>query len=96
MVPRKIWLLLLPLALLGAEAVSVAEWRRTYEEGLRAPYTGWLSVAGLFWLHPGVNTVGAGDGNDVVLPRGAAKLGVFDFDGKSVVYRDAAGAVREP
>lgn len=33
---------------------------------------GWLSVAGLTWLHPGENTVGADPANDVVLPDGAA------------------------
>ena len=89
---RQIWLVLATLPLLGAGPVE--EWRKAYEEGLRAPYTGWLSVAGLFWLHSGENSVGAGEGNDVVLPRGTSKMGVFVFDGKSVVYRDTAGAAR--
>jgi uncharacterized protein (DUF1684 family) len=32
------------------------EWRADYEAKLKAP-DGWLSVAGLFWLHEGANTV---------------------------------------
>lgn len=96
MVTRKVWPLICQLIVLSAVPYtrSVEEWRKTYEEELRAPYTGWLSVAGLTWLHQGENTVGAGEANDVALPRGAARAGVFLFDGRAVRYRDSAGAVR--
>lgn len=93
MVTRKVWLIACQLLVLAADphTQSVEEWRKKYEAGLRAPYTGWLSVAGLFWLKEGENTAGTGDGNDVVLPRGPAKAGVFLFDGKTVRWRGAAG-----
>jgi uncharacterized protein (DUF1684 family) len=35
---------------------SVEQWRADYEAGLKAP-NGWLSVAGLSWLHEGDNEV---------------------------------------
>ena len=46
------------------------EWRRAYQARLLAP-TGWLAVAGLYWLHEGENRVGSGPSNDVVLPKSA-------------------------
>ncbi len=84
------------LAVLAADphTLSVEEWRKKYEEGLKAPYTGWLSVAGLYWLKEGENLAGSAEGNDIVLPRGPAKAGAFLFDGKVVRFRDATGAVR--
>ena len=55
---------------------------------------GWLSVAGLFWLHEGANTFGKDAGNEIVLPDGAAKAGVFELhEGKVTVKMD--GATRE-
>jgi uncharacterized protein (DUF1684 family) len=50
-------LLLVAPAVLAAGGVSgYPEWRANYEASLKAP-DGWLSVAGLFWLHEGANTV---------------------------------------
>ena len=96
MVTRKVWLLAVNLLVLAADphTQSVQEWRKKYEEGLKAPYTGWLSVAGLYWLKEGENLAGSADNNDVVLPRGPAKAGTFLFDGKTVRYRDPKGAIR--
>ncbi|MBI2687809.1 MAG: DUF1684 domain-containing protein [Acidobacteria bacterium] len=96
MVTRKVWLIACQLFVLAADphTQSVEAWRKKYEEGLKAPYTGWLSVAGLFWLKPGENSVGSADANDIVLPRGTAKAGMFLFDGKTVRYRDSSGSVR--
>ena len=96
MVTRFVWLVACQLLVLAADphTQSVEEWRKKYEAGLKAPYTGWLSVAGLYWLIPGENKAGAAEGNDVVLPRGAAKVGAFLFDGKTVRFRDLAGTVK--
>src|SRR5437868_2978364 len=96
MVTRIVWLVVCQLLVLAADphTQSVVEWRKKYEAGLKAPYTGWLSVAGLYWLKQGENLAGSAEGNDVQLPRGAAKAGVFLFDGKTVRFRDLAGAVR--
>lgn len=64
------------LALLAATGAdyrdSVEAWRRQYEAGLRAPQ-GWLSVAGLFWLHEGQNRMGSDPQSDIVLPAPAPR-----------------------
>ncbi len=66
----------------------VEKWRRGYEKSLLAP-DGWLSVAGLFWLHDGDNRFGSGPLNDIVLPAGPRQAGVFEFrSGKTTVKLD--------
>ncbi len=66
---------------------SVEKWRQDYEQKLTSD-TGWLTVAGLFWLREGKNSFGSGLGNDMVLPtRVPATAGYFDFHaGKTVVH----------
>jgi len=97
MVTRIVWLIACQLLVPAADphTQSVEEWRKKYEEGLQAPYTGWLSVAGLFWLKPGENAAGTAEGNYVVLPRGAGRVGTFLFDGKTVRFRNLSGAVTQ-
>jgi len=67
-------LLLLGLSALvgGAYLDDTAKWRAEYEASLKAP-NGWLSVAGLFWLHEGDNVLGSDPQSDVVLPASAPK-----------------------
>jgi uncharacterized protein (DUF1684 family) len=45
---------------------EVEKWRAEHEKQLRSE-DDWLTVAGLFWLKPGLNTVGSGAGYDVRL-----------------------------
>ena len=45
---------------------SIEKWRSDEETNLKKE-TGWLTVAGLFWLKEGINTVGAGPDFDVRL-----------------------------
>jgi uncharacterized protein (DUF1684 family) len=67
--------------------------RKAREERLRAE-GGWLSVAGLFWLHDGANRFGKDSGSDIVLPEGPAHAGVFELhNGKVTVTLD--GRTRE-
>jgi uncharacterized protein (DUF1684 family) len=94
-----IWRMALPaiagLALFAAANYQgeIAQWRTQREEGLKRE-GGWLSVAGLFWLHEGANPFGKDQGNEIVLPDGAAKAGVFELhNGKVTVKMD--GASRE-
>ena len=44
----------------------------------------WLPLAGLFWLKPGENTFGSGNGNAIVFPKGPAHAGVFELQGETV------------
>jgi uncharacterized protein (DUF1684 family) len=57
---------------------EIAQWRHAREERLRAD-DGWLTVAGLFWLKEGHNSIGAGPGNSLVLPKGSAPDVVGDI-----------------
>jgi uncharacterized protein len=68
----------------------IEQWRAQHEAGLKAD-NGWLSVAGLFWLKEGANTAGSGQSNDIVLPRGPVKAGVFEFRGRMTAFRPAPG-----
>jgi uncharacterized protein len=43
---------------------------------LKSP-TGWLNLAGLFWLKEGENTLGSDEENDIVFPRGPKRIGII-------------------
>jgi uncharacterized protein len=95
MIWRMAVLALAGMALLAATdyQTEIAQWRSQREEGLKRD-GGWLSVAGLFWLHEGANPFGKDPGNEIVLPDGAARAGVFELhDGKVTVKME--GATRE-
>ena len=71
---------------------SINEWHKLREAFLKSP-KGWLNLEGLFWLHKGVNTFGAGKNNDCVYenpnPSDAFfpdHLGNFIFEGDSVMW----------
>jgi uncharacterized protein (DUF1684 family) len=57
---------------------QIDQWHAGRVERLRAP-GGWLSLIGLPWLKPGLNTVGSADDNDVVLAKGPAHLGTVEW-----------------
>jgi uncharacterized protein len=84
----------LAIALAAPAATSyqteVEQWRQQQEQELKAD-NGWLTVAGLFWLKDGVNTAGSNARSDIVLPRGPAKLGEFDFEHGQTIFRPASG-----
>src|SRR5690242_17737244 len=86
------WLLLATAgALLASSAyvAEIAEWRTRHETGLKSP-NGWLSVAGLFWLHDGPNAVGSDPQSDVVLPESAPRrAGVLTFRAGKVSFEPA-------
>jgi len=66
---------------------QIEEWRRQRETALKAD-GGWLTVTGLFWLHQGANTFGAGTGHDIELPAGpGVEAGVFELHGGKVMVR---------
>jgi uncharacterized protein (DUF1684 family) len=72
---------------------EITKGRLDREAALKAD-GGWLSVAGLFWLHEGANPFGKEASNAVTLPDGPARAGVLHLDrGKVTVSMD--GATRE-
>ena len=61
---------------------TIEKWRSEQEANLKKE-TGWLTVAGLFWLKEGINTVGGGEAFDVRLTDNfkQGKFGEIDFKG---------------
>jgi uncharacterized protein (DUF1684 family) len=66
---------------------AVEKWRSDEEADLKKE-TGWLTLAGLFWLKDGINTVGAGPDFDIRLTDNfkKGKFGEIDFkDGRAAL-----------
>jgi len=72
---------------------SIEQWRAAHAEKLKSE-TGWLNVAGLFWLKEGLNRAGSDPKNDVALPDGPLHSGIFQLAGRTVTYRGEDGATR--
>lgn len=72
----------------GSDYVQeLTKWRADREAELKAD-TGWLTVAGLFFLNEGKNTFGSDPLNDIVLPAGApSQAGAFELAGRTVTLR---------
>jgi uncharacterized protein (DUF1684 family) len=91
-------LFLLGLSFLGFQMstpsykAEIEQWRQLREARLKAD-GGWLTVAGLFWLKEGENTVGADKAKDIVLPAGSApaSVGVFEFHNDQTQFHAASG-----
>jgi uncharacterized protein (DUF1684 family) len=69
---------------------QIEKWRAQREARLKAD-DGWLTVAGLFWLQEGANSIGSSDGDRIVLPKGSspAHVGRIDFKaGKATLQLD--------
>ncbi|MBL8517752.1 MAG: DUF1684 domain-containing protein [Betaproteobacteria bacterium] len=76
----------------AAYVKSIEDWRATVEKSLKRD-NGWLTLAGRYVMKPGVNTIGAASGNDILLPKGVGpdKLGQVIVDGKMIVLKLADG-----
>ena len=72
---------------------EIQQWRRNREAQLAAE-DGWLTLAGLFWLKEGKNSIGSAPSNDIVLPSAAPpKLGVLEFHAGVTTFHPEPGAV---
>jgi uncharacterized protein (DUF1684 family) len=73
---------------LQAYVRSIQEWRAERDARLRSD-SGWLTIAGLFWLEPGENTFGTDSADAVVLPAGTApgRAGTFVLQGEGADAR---------
>jgi uncharacterized protein len=63
---------------------SFEKWKAAQIDDLKQ---NWLPLAGLFWLKPGVNSFGTDPGNALVFPKGPARAGEFDLEGKDVTAK---------
>jgi len=92
---RLFLVLLAGAALFAASSyqAEIARWHSEREANLKAD-DGWLSLAGLFWLHEGANPFGKDPAGEIVLPDGPARGGIFHLQqGKVTVTVD--GSTRE-
>lgn len=71
---------------------AVEKWRSDQEKNLKKE-NGWLTVAGLFWLKDGINTIGRGPGFDVRLTDSfkQKKFGEIDFKNGGAVLKVERG-----
>jgi hypothetical protein len=75
----------------GTFAQDEADFRAKRETSLKAP-DGWLSVAGLFWLHDGTMNVGSDPQSDIVLPANAPRhAGTMRMQSGSATFEAAKG-----
>jgi uncharacterized protein len=61
-------------------------WQKARHDELSAPDS-WLGLIGLFWLAPGVNSVGSAAESTVCLPSGPAALGDLRWEGGRVYWQ---------
>ena len=58
---------------------EIKQWCEKRDSELKSEDS-WLSLAGLFWLKDGINTIGSGSANDIKLPNATAeKVGVVEY-----------------
>ena len=71
---------------------TVEDWRAKAETGLKRD-NGWLTLAGRFVMKPGTNTVGTGEKNDIVFPKGLGpeQMGTIDVQPGKVTLKLAPG-----
>ena len=74
---------------------QVAAWRRARYQALRRE-VGWLTLAGLAWLQPGVNRIGSDPSVEVVLPSGPPVAGTVTVGDETVVADGAFTRAGEP
>jgi uncharacterized protein (DUF1684 family) len=70
---------------------TIEQWRQQREANLKAD-DGWLTVAGLIWLKDGSNIAGTAPSSDILVPRGPAQAGVFNFHDGKTTFHPAPGA----
>jgi len=74
---------------------SIREWQKQRDAALRSADS-WLTLAGLFWLKPGENTIGSADSNTFVLSNASAPahIGRVALKDKQVIFTSVDGASR--
>lgn len=78
---------------LAAYQLELESWHQKRVEELKGP-TGYLNLAGLFWLKDGINTFGSGQKNDIIFPEGKiAERAGFLLLKNNIVTIEAAPAV---
>jgi|WetSurSiteA1Bulk_404760.scaffolds.fasta_scaffold00373_6 uncharacterized protein len=76
-----------------AYKAEIEAWKANRISNLKAK-DGWLNLAGLYWLHEGLNTFGSDTSNTIVFPAIApARIGILELRNDTVYLRSAAAKV---
>jgi hypothetical protein len=71
----------------------LAAWRSHREQELAAP-DGWLTLVGLEWLKPGVNSFGTAQDNQIqIRAQAPAHIGMFTVSGKAATGKAASAPI---
>ncbi len=71
---------------------EIASWREARLERLKSK-TGWLNLAGLYWLNEGINTFGSDSSNLIVFPSNAIPFfGSIQKTGDNLLFIAAKGS----
>jgi uncharacterized protein len=75
-----------------AHEKEIREWQQK-RNAYQVSETGWVNLAGLFWLKEGINTFGSGPDNDLIFPEGkiAEQAGYLLLDQKVITLEGAPG-----
>jgi uncharacterized protein (DUF1684 family) len=82
-----LFLCLTTLAFTARSQEDYSDFYAKREAGLKSE-TGWLNLAGLFWLKEGENTIGGAESNDFVFPHAEATLGKVILQNNQVLYNN--------
>lgn len=76
----------------AAYKLEIEAWHKKRVDDLKGP-SGWLNLAGLYWLEEGINTFGSSDKNSLVFPSGkiADRAGFFLLKQNIVTVEVAPG-----
>ena len=71
---------------------EIEQWDLNRLESVKSP-TGWVNLAGLYWLNPGRNNFGSASTNELVYSKEGfpAMLGTFELTGNTVKWGTANG-----
>jgi hypothetical protein len=71
---------------------EIKEWQMNRND-YQVSEKGWVNLAGLFWLHEGINSFGSANQNDLVFPEGKIpeQAGYFIVQGGTVSVKAAQG-----
>lgn len=71
---------------------EIEQWRQTMDDSLRAE-DGWLSLVGLHWLKPGLNTIGSAATADILLSDAVpSELGAIEWSDERFTLQLAVDA----
>lgn len=74
---------------------ALQQWRSHLDDDIRGE-RGLLALGGLYWLQPGINTMGSSPDCSICLPKPIPRLlGAFEFDGARVKFHVDVGQTVE-